>query len=224
MTTPAAAAADFKFPQEYFFPAFFTRQTNLTTRHAQLRTWTALVLSYARHHRLFRLRLSEAADSDLFRNRRLERRLQAPDIRELVDAMVKDGRAEYLAAPGPSAAAAAAQDGGGLDVVLVYWRRPEEWAALVEAYVEDTAQKGSVLTVYELSEGDGTRNTGTFDYMTMMDLPRKREREGAYTNDGAKTELHGIDGEILRKALNILVKRGKAQIFGQEDSLGVKFF
>ncbi|KAJ4158565.1 uncharacterized protein LMH87_009084 [Akanthomyces muscarius] len=196
MTTPAAAAADFKFPQEYFFPAFFTRQTNLTTRHAQLRTWAALVLSYARHHRLFRLRLSEAADSDLFRNRRLERRLQAPDIRELVDAMVKDGRAEYLAGPGSSAAAAAAQDGGGLDVVLVYWRRPEEWAALVEAYVEDTAQKGSVLTVYELSEGDGTRNT----------------------------ELHGIDGEILRKALNILVKRGKAQIFGQEDSLGVKFF
>ncbi|OAA74403.1 ESCRT-II complex, vps25 subunit [Akanthomyces lecanii RCEF 1005] len=196
MTTPAAAAADFKFPQEYFFPAFFTRQTNLTTRHAQLRTWAALVLSYARHHRLFRLRLSEAADSDLFRNRRLERRLQAPDIRELVDAMVKDGRAEYLAAPGSSAAAAAVQDGGGLDVVLVYWRRPEEWAALVEAYVEDTAQKGSVLTVYELSEGDGTRNT----------------------------ELHGIDGEILRKALNILVKRGKAQIFGQEDSLGVKFF
>lgn len=47
----------------------------------------------------------------------------------------------------------------------------------------------------------------------------------AYANNGAKkTELHGIDGEILRKALNILVKRGKAQIFGQEDSLGVKFF
>lgn len=153
----ATADADFKFPQEYHFPAFFTRQTNLTTRHAQLRTWAALVLSYARHHRLFRLRFSEAVESDLFRNRRLERRLQAPDVRELVDAMVKDGRAEYLTV----AAAALAQDGGP-DVVLVYWRKPDEWAALVEAYVEDTAQKGSVLTVYELSEGDGTRNTGTF--------------------------------------------------------------
>ncbi|KAM3514834.1 hypothetical protein MY11210_001558 [Beauveria gryllotalpidicola] len=188
-TTTTAAAADFKFPQEYYFPAFFTRQTNLTTHHAQLRTWAALVLSYARRHRLFRLRLSEAAESDLFYNRRLERRLQLPDIRELVDAMVSNGEAEYLAAAAPSQEQTQ-------DVVLVYWKRPDEWAALVEAYVEETAQKGSVMTVYEISEGDGTRNT----------------------------ELHGIDAEILRKALNVLVKRGKAQIFGQQDSLGVKFF
>ncbi|KAK8142169.1 hypothetical protein MY1884_006840 [Beauveria asiatica] len=184
--TASTAAADFKFPQEYYFPAFFTRQTNLTTHHAQLRTWAALVLSYARRHRLFRLRLSEAAESDLFYNRRLERRLQPPDIRELIDAMIKNGEAEYLAASQEQTQ----------DVVLVYWKRPEEWAALVEAYVDETAQKGSVMTVYEISEGDGTRNT----------------------------ELHGIDAEILRKALNILVKRGKAQIFGQQDSLGVKFF
>lgn len=154
---PATTGGDFKYPQEYYFPAFFTRQTNLTTHHAQLRTWTALVLAYTRHHRLFRLRLSEAAESELFFNRRLERRLQMPDIRELMDVMVKDGRAEYVA----TSSAAASAD-GGQDVVLMYWKKPEEWAALVESYVEETAQKGSVLTVYELSEGDGTRNTGMF--------------------------------------------------------------
>lgn len=38
------------------------------------------------------------------------------------------------------------------------------------------------------------------------------------------TEFHGLDTELLQKALAILVKRGKAQIFGQEDSQGVKFF
>lgn len=37
-------------------------------------------------------------------------------------------------------------------------------------------------------------------------------------------EFHGMDNGVLMKALNILVKRGKAQIFGSEDSLGVKFF
>lgn len=37
-------------------------------------------------------------------------------------------------------------------------------------------------------------------------------------------EFHGLDTDLLQKALNILVKRGKAQIFGQEDSQGVKFF
>ena len=29
---------------------------------------------------------------------------------------------------------------------------------------------------------------------------------------------------MMVKALQVLVKKGKAQIFGQEDSLGVKFF
>lgn len=33
-----------------------------------------------------------------------------------------------------------------------------------------------------------------------------------------------MDLELLQKSLQVLVKRGKAQIFGQDDSLGVKFF
>ncbi|KAH7319809.1 vacuolar protein-sorting-associated protein [Stachybotrys elegans] len=187
MTTPTAddakAEADFRFPQVHRYPAFYTRQTNLTTHHAQLLKWSALVLAYARHHRLFKLQLSAAAESDLFYNRKIDRRLAMPDIRELVDFMRKEGQAEY-ATPGST------------DVVYVYWRTPAEWAAAVEAYVDGTGSKGSVLTVYELTDGEGTRGT----------------------------ELHGMDSEVLLKALNILVKKGKAQIFGQDDSLGVKFF
>ena len=37
-------------------------------------------------------------------------------------------------------------------------------------------------------------------------------------------EFHGLDPEVLQKTLNVLVKRGKAQVFGQEDQQGVKFF
>ncbi|CAG9998971.1 unnamed protein product [Clonostachys byssicola] len=186
----AAAGADassFRFPREYSFPAFFTRQTNLTTHHAQLSKWSALVLAYARHHRIFRLGLSAAADSDLFYNRRLDRRLGMPDIRELLDFMKKDGRIEY---------ASGGNGSGEGEVVFVYWRKPEEWARKIEKYVEETGQKGSVLTVYELGEGEGTRGT----------------------------EIHGIDNEVLLKALNVLVRKGRAQIFGQDDSQGVKFF
>lgn len=143
-----ADAAPFPFPREYYFPAFFTRQSNLTTHHAQLSKWSALVLAYARHHRLFRLHLSAAADSDLFRNRRIDRRLSPADIRDLLDFMRRDGRAEYLDA----------KDAG--DVVFVHWRKPDEWAAVVEAYVEDSGQRGSVLTLYELTDGEATRGTG----------------------------------------------------------------
>lgn len=144
-----APAPSFAFPREYHFPAFFTRQPNLATHHAQLSKWSALVLAYARHHRLFRLRLSAAADSDLFRNRRIDRRLAPADIRRLVDFMRRDGRVEYLDPRDPAA-----------DVVLVHWRMPDEWAALVEAYIDASAHKGSVLTLYELTEGEATRGTG----------------------------------------------------------------
>ncbi|KAK3349320.1 ESCRT-II complex subunit [Lasiosphaeria hispida] len=184
----------FPFPREYSFPPFFTRQTNLTTHHAQLTKWSALVLAYCRHHRLFKLALSDDA-ADLFHNRTLNRRLSLADAREVIEFLRKDGRAEYATATGTGTATAAA-DGGGGDVVWIYWRTPEEWAGLVEGWVEETAQKGSVLTLYELTEGDATRGT----------------------------EFHGLDSELLQKALSVLVKRGKAQIFGQEDSQGVKFF
>ncbi|KAL7951813.1 ESCRT-II complex subunit domain-containing protein [Trichoderma barbatum] len=200
-STTAATSPPFPFPREYFFPAFFTRQTNLTIHHAQLTKWSALILAYARHHRLFRITLSAAAESDLFFNRSIDRRLAPPDIREVLDFMRKDGHAEFVRAGAGNGAADASSStsssaAAGGDVVLLYWRKPEEWAALVEAFVEETAQKGSVLTVYELTEGENTRGT----------------------------EFHGIDNQVLMKALNILVKRGKAQIFGSEDSLGVKFF
>ena len=37
------------------------------------------------------------------------------------------------------------------------------------------------------------------------------------------TEFHGMDPELLQKALQLLVKRGKAQIFGSDDQQGIKF-
>ncbi|KAG6361629.1 hypothetical protein INS49_009856 [Diaporthe citri] len=215
VAAPASAPAGFEFPREYYFPPFFTRQTNLNTHHAQLVKWSSLVLSYCQHHRIFKLPLSPISTSttaassslsnatptsgsnpnaaeDIFFNRRLNRRLALADVREVIDFMRKDGRAEYVGGEGGAAGAA----GAGGDVVWVYWRTPEEWAALVEGWVDETAQKGTVLTLYELTEGEGTRGT----------------------------EFHGLDQDLLQKALNVLVKRGKAQIFGQEDSQGVKFF
>ncbi|EON99753.1 putative vacuolar protein-sorting-associated protein 25 protein [Phaeoacremonium minimum UCRPA7] len=212
----STAPAPFDFPREYFFPAFFTRQTNLTTLHAQLLKWSSLILAYCKHHRIFKLSLSSsvpassatvtlaasttattnngsdappsstAAAEELFYNKKLDRRLALADVREVIDFMRKDGRAEYVGGAGATAG----------DVVWIYWRTPEEWAALVEAWVDETAQKGTVLTLYELTEGEATRGT----------------------------EFHGLDPDLLQKALSILVKRGKAQIFGQEDSQGVKFF
>ena len=83
---PPPTSTDFAFPREYHFPAFFTRQPNPNTHHAQLTKWASLILAYARHHRLYKLPLSSAAaDSDLFYNRTLDRRLHLNDVRDVVD-------------------------------------------------------------------------------------------------------------------------------------------
>jgi ESCRT-II complex subunit VPS25 len=130
------------------------------------------VLAYCRHHRIVKLTLSgtgtttttfspsspdtkkgEVDTSVLFHNRTINRRLTIADIRLVIDFLRKDGRAEYISR-------SSGEEGG--DVVWVYWRTPEEWAGLVEGWVDATGQKGSVLTVYELVEGDGTRGAGTF--------------------------------------------------------------
>lgn len=205
----------FLFPRDYSFPPFFTRQTNLTTHHAQLTKWADLVLAYCRHHRIFKLSLSGTTGTTgttpdpttttttdtltgttslgdngtltgtrdttaLFFNRRLNRRLSHADIREVIDFLRRDGRAEYVLPSSGSGSGNAASslslplgvgggggvgggagvDGDGGDMAWIFWRTPEEWGSLVEGWVESTGQRGSVLTVYELVEGDGTRGSG----------------------------------------------------------------
>lgn len=168
MTTPTTTPPPFSFPREYSFPAFFTRQTNLNTLHAQLVKWSALVLAYCRHHRIFKLPLSPDSPTDdaLFHNARLNRRLALADIREVIAFLRKDGRAEYVSSS--SSSSGGGEDGGsggGGDVVWIYWRTPEEWAALIEGWVDATGQKGQVLTLYELVEGEGTIGTGEFSWL-----------------------------------------------------------
>lgn len=95
-----------------------------------------------------------------------------------------DNRAEWIGPPLEKASA------------WIWWRTPEEWAGVLQAWVDETGQKGTVLTLYELVEGEAT--------------------EGQ--------EFHRIDMEALRKSLRTLVKKGKAQVFGGEGQEGVKFF
>ncbi len=182
MTT---ASTDFVFPKTYSFPPFFTPQPNALTRASQLRSWSSLVQAYCRHHRLFKLTVVDALDSPLFHNAVLRKKLSPHDAKDIMDYMVSregDERAEWI---GSQKAAA-----------WIWWRKPEDWASLLDHWVNETGQKGTVLTLYELVEGEATE----------------------------KQDFHGLDMEVLQKSLNTLVKKGKAQVFGGDDQQGVKFF
>jgi ESCRT-II complex subunit VPS25 len=44
--------------------------------------------------------------------------------------------------------------------VNVWWKRSEEWGSAIYDWIDNTGQKGSVLTLYEIAHGDLTRNQG----------------------------------------------------------------
>lgn len=150
----------FPFPPTYNFPPFFTPQPNSNTRLSQLEKWSSLIQAWCRHHRQYRLSLIEAVDSPLFHNVPLRKRLDLAAARDVLDWMTKSEeeggggrRAEWLDASSGGNAAPKS-------VAYIWWRRPEEWADVVADWVESTGQRGTVLTVYELVQGEATVSQG----------------------------------------------------------------
>ena len=107
------------------------------------------------------------------------------------------------------------RDEGGRRAEWGYWKRPEEWADVIVGWVEDTGQKNTVLTLYELMNGEMTVGQG---------MVFSRLRRGLETCADRMLDFHGMDAELFHRSLAVLVKRGKAQVFGSEDQQGVKFF
>lgn len=200
------AVDPFTYPKSYSFPPFFTLQPNLQTRLSQLRKWSRLIQRYCRHHHIFKLSLVSALDTPLFKNAELRKRLSLNDALQVVDWMTRDEggrRAEWI-------------DGGvGAKggTAWVYWKRPEEWADVILGWVEDTGQKNTVLTLYELMNGEMTVGQG----IVLRDWKLK-------TSAHRELDFHGMDAELFHRSLAVLAKRGKAQIFGSEDQQGIKFF
>lgn len=179
----------FLFPTYTSFPPFYTLQPNLTTRARQLELWSSLIISYYSHHRLFKLSIS-SPPPDLFGSSSIQRSLKPNDIRAVLNHMSQPSNGSLVEFIPP------ATRGEQSNTCYVYWRSLSEWADAIYGWVDDTGQKGAVLTVYELREGEAVQNK----------------------------EWVGVDESLLRKILGVLVKRGKAQIFGQEENAGVKFF
>ncbi|RUS19644.1 vacuolar protein sorting 25 [Endogone sp. FLAS-F59071] len=166
----------FTFPSIHNFPPFFTAQPTLSTWEDQSSLWATVILAYYKHHRLYKLELNEAVSggSELFANPRIKR------------------SAEWDTAGATGKQPQKTQ-------CFIHWRKPEEWANYISSWASDNGMNNSILTLYELANGDSSEGT----------------------------DLHEIDTTVLLKALDVLVKRGVAQIFAgtsDPESVGVKFF
>ena len=102
----------------------------------------------------------------------------------------------------------------GKDEFWVYWKRPEEWGDVVWRWVDAVGQKGAVLTFYELLHGEGTVDQG-------IEVPFQKWKCMLML---LCADFHEMDTELFAKAMSTLVKKGKAHVFGDEESKGIKFF
>ncbi|KAF8418041.1 ESCRT-II complex, vps25 subunit, partial [Tirmania nivea] len=182
------------FPPQYTFPPFFTRQPNSTTWASQRLLWATFILQYCRARKIWKAQLSEVLESELFYNRALGRRLKPADAVEILSWMSAEGQIEWEKCDATTTTTPAASS---KSVFYIYWRRADEWANLIYDWIDSTGQKNAVLTLYEISEGDLSVS---------------------------QAEFHGMDPHLVRKSLEVLVKRGVAQIFSINDEFGVKFF
>eukprot|EP00163_Fabomonas_tropica_P012266 TRINITY_DN2351_c0_g1_i1.p1 TRINITY_DN2351_c0_g1~~TRINITY_DN2351_c0_g1_i1.p1 ORF type:complete len:225 (-),score=47.81 TRINITY_DN2351_c0_g1_i1:772-1446(-) len=111
------------------------------TQQRQVELWSSLVISYCRFHNLFTLDLQEAANTPLFHNERIDRRLQLADARVLLTAgIVEQGLGVWCD-----------EDRTRL---RVYWRTPSEWAKMIYTWAEDRGLIGTVCTVFEVLQGE----------------------------------------------------------------------
>lgn len=172
----------FKWPWQYEFPPFFTLQPVLVTRDKQLEAWARLVIDYAQHHKIYTLDINEAAQGELFNNQKLNRRLSAEGIKAVFDVLEQKKHVEW-------------QD-AARSRCHVYWRRPDEWGALIYEWAVSNGLLNTPCTLYEIAHGDDTVNESFF----------------------------GLEKEVLLKALRSLEVQRRAQLFNiGTESEGVKF-
>lgn len=76
--------------------------------------------------------------------------------------------------------------------IYVWWHSAEEWASILLKWVEETGQRNTVLTFYELLEGDATN----------------------------ECEWRGMGEEVLGRVVSVLVRRGRAGLLGEAGAEG----
>ncbi|KAG0317647.1 Vacuolar protein-sorting-associated protein 25 [Podila horticola] len=182
-----ALASGFQFPSIHNFPPFYTLQPTTSTWKNQADLWSTIIMRYYRHHRLYLLDLDDSTvtNEQLFNNLRINRRLKPETIQAIVDEMVKKGDAEWDATSKKRRA-------------IIYWRKPEDWAAMISSWVFESGLNNSILTYYEIAHGDNSEDQ----------------------------EFYNIHPTVLQKSMDILVKRGVAATFqgANFEEMGVKFF
>lgn len=147
----------------------------------QLEAWRSLILDYCQHKKIQQLNLRDLHNKPPFCNPSIDRRLSLEAMQVIIASMVEKRFAEWTDRE--------------REKCLVYSRPIEQWAQIILDYVKEKSLHNTIVTFYEMLEGDST--------------------EGR--------EFHGLDETIFLKALKVLERSGKATVIEMDGNKGVKF-
>ncbi|GAV88498.1 ESCRT-II domain-containing protein [Cephalotus follicularis] len=134
---------DYKLPQFFNYPPYFTLQPVRDTREKQVQLWKEMIVDYCRTQKIFVIGLED--DFPLFSNPVIQRFLSHEAREVFLSALVSDGRAEWL--------------DKGHRKCLILWHRIQDWAEIVLQFVKDNGLEDSVMTVEEIRSGIESRGT-----------------------------------------------------------------
>ncbi|KAI0794227.1 ESCRT-II complex vps25 subunit [Fomes fomentarius] len=142
--SPHTTSSGFTLPSIHAAPPFFSQQPNPVTQKNIAQHWTRLILTYARHKKLFVLRIEDADATggewdEVLRNPRINRRVRPAHLSAILADMVASNHAVYDPPNQTSSA-------------LLFWRSPEEWAQVLYDWVNSTGHLNTIMTFFEIVE------------------------------------------------------------------------
>ncbi|KAG8663285.1 vacuolar protein sorting-associated protein 25 [Manihot esculenta] len=134
---------DFKLPQFFNYPPYFTLQPVRDTREKQVQLWKDLILDYCKTQKIFVIELED--EFPLFSNPVIERSLSHEARKAFLSALVSEGRAEWL--------------DKGHRKCLILWHQIQDWANIILLFVKDNGLEDGVMTIEEIRSGIESRGT-----------------------------------------------------------------
>ncbi|KZP01623.1 ESCRT-II complex, vps25 subunit [Calocera viscosa TUFC12733] len=194
---PYQAPSGFLLPSIHSWSAFYTYQPNPRTFLTQSQDWTSLLLAYARFRRLWLLALSDAdaAAAGLGEGGKGTEWAEALHNPRLRPPRTISRKILLLVIEQLIASDRAIPDPPKqTSSVVLCWRSVPEWAGVLHEWALKTGQTNTILTLFEIS------------------------------NPAVESELSGMPEVLLRRAIAVLARTGKAQVIEGGEGGGVRFF
>ncbi|CDK27067.1 unnamed protein product [Kuraishia capsulata CBS 1993] len=185
----------FTYPALYDFPPFFTKQPNSQTWQSQLSNWVKLLLAYCKHNRIWILSpdgtpLTATSNDDDSDNEEFVPSTESIFNNEKIQRSIKPDMSLEILNTMVSQGKAKWKDPKNHKMgIYIYWYSLEAWADMIYDWIENTGQQNSVLTIYEIRKGELGHNQ----------------------------EFHNMDMDMFISVLELMVKKGQAQLIRDED-------